>query len=188
MRHLAALALLILIYPVGFAWADDIAWPALQSGEIKVFHSWQLASAKLRIAAEFPTVGNPDMEFTYFKAPKGRDYVVVTPCCGESANHAALFEYVDGNVRQVGLPVGDPRLGFTTQVLPNEITVDADAKSIRAHVKTPSCEDGEWRYFYTFDAADRLTLRSVIDTSCEHLGIRELYHSPQVDVGKWWNK
>ena len=177
-----------IFYSGGFVSADDIAWPLLQMGEIKVSNSMEAVPRKLRVAAEIPLDSGSKIEFTYFKAPKGRDYVVVTPCCGVNASHAALFEFVDGNVRQVGLAVGDPRLGFTTQVLTDDITVDADAKSIRAHVGTPTCEDGEWRYFYSFDEADRVTLRSVIDTSCEHLGIRELYHSRQVDVGKWWNR
>jgi hypothetical protein len=66
--------------------------------------------------------------------------------------------------------------------------VDAGAVGLRAHVETPSCEDGDWRYYYTFDNADRVVLRSVIDTSCLHLGVRELYHSRDVDVGKWWQK
>ena len=179
---------MIFFSSTNFVQADEITWPALMPGEIKVLNGLELVPTKLRAAAGFLTEKIPSVAFTYFKAPKGRDYVVVAPCCGKDATHAALFEFVGGEVRQVGLPVGDPRLGFTTQVLPDEITVDPDAKSIRAHVGTPTCEDGEWRYFYSFDAADRLYMRSAIDTSCEHLGIRELYHARQVDVGKWWNR
>ena len=169
-----------------FAYADDTLWPALKPGEVKVSNSLQMAPGKLRAAAGLPALANSEITFTYFQAPKGRDYVVVSPCCGLGGTAAALFEFLEGEVRQVGLAVGDPRLGFTTQIQPDEITVEPDATSIQAHVSTPTCEDGEWRYYYSFDAADRLYMRSVIDTSCEHLGIRELYHAPQVDVGKWW--
>lgn len=186
--RLSALTLIVIFGMVNFAQADDDHWPALVPGEIIVLKALELAPDKLRVAAGLIGEKIPSVEFTFFKAPKSRDYVVVSPCCGVSGVHAALFEFVDGEVRQVGLAVGDPRLGFTTQVLPDEITVDPDAKSIRAHVGTPTCEDGEWRYFYSFDAADHLYMRSAIDTSCEHLGIRELYHARQVDVGKWWNK
>ncbi len=188
MIRLSALMLMTLFGMMNIAQADDIIWPAIAPGEIKVTKTIELVPSKLRVAAGLITEQTSNVEFTFFKAPKGRDYVVVTPCCGVSDAHAALFEFVGGNVQPVGLAVGDPRLGFTTQVLPDEITVDPDAKSIRAHVGTSTCEDGEWRYFYSFDAADRLYLRSAIDTSCEHLGIRELYHAKQVDVGKWWNR
>ena len=186
--RLLALTMITFIDTANSSQAEDIAWPKLNQGEIRVSTDMALVPTQLRAVAGITAEKISNVSFTYFKAPKGRDYVVVTPCCGVGASHAALFEFVGGEVRQVGLTVGDPRLGFTTQVLPDEITVDADAKSIRAHVGTPTCEDGEWRYFYSFDAADRLYLRSVIDTSCEHLGIRELYHAKQVDVGKWWNR
>ncbi len=173
---------------INVAQADDIMWPVLAPGEIKVTKAIERVPNKLRVAAGLIAEQPLNVEFTFFMAPKGRNYVIVTPCCGVSDAHAALFEFIGGNVQSVGLAVGDPRLGFTTQVLPDEITVDPDAKSVRAHVGMPSCEDGEWRYFYSFDAADRLYLRSVIDTSCEHLGVRELYHASQVNVGKWWNR
>ena len=187
MRFLA-LCLLIFLGFLNAAQAEEITWPELKSGEIRILNGPAAMPARLLAAAALVDEKSQAVSSTYFKAPMGRDYVVVSPCCGVGASHAALFEFVGGEVRQVGLPVGDPRLGFTTQVLPDEITVDPDAKSIRAHVGTPTCEDGEWRYFYSFDAADRLYMRSAIDTSCEHLGIRELYHARQVDVGKWWNR
>ena len=188
MIRLSVFVLMTIFGMINVAQADDIMWPALAPGEIKVINEIGFVPNKLRIGAGLAAEQPSNVEFTFFKAPKGRDYVVVTPCCGVSGTHAALFEFVGGNVQPVGLAVGDPRLGFTAQVLPDEITVDPDAKSIRAHVGTPTCEDGEWRYFYSFDASDRLYLRSAIDTSCEHLGIRELYHASQVDVGKWWNR
>ncbi len=186
--RLWALTLVALVNAALVAQAGDIAWPILKPGEIRVLTDMALVPTQLRLAARLNAAKISNISLTYFKAPKGRDYVVVWPCCGFGASRAALFEFAGGTAQQVGLAVGDPRLGFTTQVLPDEISVDADAKSIRAHVSTPTCEDGDWRYFYSFDAADRVYLRSVIDTSCEHLGIRELYHETQVDVGKWWNK
>ena len=133
------------------AQAEDLTWPDLKPGETKVFSDWTLAPAKLREAAGFTVENRSAVEFTYFKAPKGRDYVIVTPCCGSDQDHAALFEFSDGVVQPVGLPVGDPRLGFTTQIPLDEITLAPDAKSIRTHVSTPTCEDGDWRYYYSFE-------------------------------------
>ena len=177
---------LIMIEFVTPAYAEEMAWPKMASGEKIVLTELAQVPTQLRDAARLNMVSGTAVEFTFFKAPKGHDYVIVTPCCGSDQDHAALFEFSDGVVRPVGLSVGDPRLGFTTQIPLDEITLAPDIKSIRTHVNTPTCEDGDWRYYYSFDEADRLYLRSAIDTSCEHLGIRELYRAHKVDVGKWW--
>ena len=167
-------------------YADEMAWPKMASGEKIILTELAQVTAQLRDAVRLNMVSGTAVEFTFFKAPKGRDYVIVTPCCGSDRDHTALFEFSDGVVRPVGLPVGDPRLGFTTQIPLDEITLAPDAKSIRTHVNTPTCEDGDWRYYYSFDEADRLYLRSAIDTSCEHLGIRELYRARKFEIGQWW--
>jgi hypothetical protein len=177
---------LIMIEFTSPTYADEIAWPKMASGEKIILTELAQVPTQLRDAARLSMVSGTAVEFTFFKAPKGRDYVIVTPCCGSDQNHAALFEFSDGVVQPVGLPVGDPRLGFTTQISPDEITLGPDAQSIRTHVSKLTCEEGDWRYYYSFDEADRLYLRSAIDTSCEHLGTRELYRAHKVDVGKWW--
>src|SRR5665213_2716758 len=125
-------------------YADGMAWPKMASGEKIILTKLAQVPIQLRDAARLSMVSGTAVEFTFFKAPKGSDYVIVTPCCGSDQNHAGLFEYSDGLVQPVGLPVGDPRLGFTTQISPDEITLDPDAQSIRTHV---SC------LLYTSDAA-----------------------------------
>ena len=188
MKLVPALTVVAVLVMAATARAEGLDWPNIAVGERLVLTSRSQIPFKLHGAAGLSTEATTPIELTFFKAPKGRDYVIVSPCCGADENHAALFDLASGMVRQVGLAVGDPRLGFTTQVAPTDIRLGEDLKSIRAHVATTSCEDGDWRYFYNFDEADRLYLRSAIDTSCEHLGVRELYHARNAEVGKWWIK
>ena len=187
MRALAATALLTAAIFATPARADDNMWPQLAPGEVRVVDDVSKISGPLLAAVGLSVQSaKRDIKFTFFTAPHGHHFVIVTPCCGETGNGAALFELNNAVIKQVDLVMGNPLLGFTSEGLADDIKVDDGAIALRSHVGFPDCEDGVWGYYYRFNDGDRPTLLSVIDTSCAHLGIRELYHAKSVDVGNWW--
>ena len=190
MRGLALIAALAVMGHGATAVADDEAWIKLQPGEVKVIEDAGKVPPLARAAAGYA----PDeiisrvISFTFFKAPHGRELVVVNPCCGEKGNGASLFEYTQGVTKSVELSLGDPREGFIAQAHADMIHVEPAAKALSARIGLADCEDGVWSYYYQFDDADRPVLLSVIDTSCEHLGVRELYRAKNSVLGHWWMK
>ncbi len=179
-----ALIALLMMFMAGSAMAAENIWPKLSVGEVRVVNDIEKVPALV-----FGVAGaQHKTQFTFFKAPKGHDFVIVDPCCGEAGRASSLFER-DGEVlKSVGLVMGDPRLGFSMQNQAAHIGVDDGAVALRARIDLGDCEAGMWTYYYQFDSADRLTLLSVIDTSCTHLGVRELFHARDVDLGHWWMK
>ena len=188
MKLFSTLAIFAAVAGVTHAQADEELWPKLGVGEIKfidgVSKVYELAAEAAGFGAGVPARG--DIKFTFFKAPHGHDFLIISPCCGENGNGARLFQFSNAVVQPVDLVMGDPRVGFTAQGQAGNISVDDGAVALRARISFSECEQGVWSYYYRFDAEDRLTLLSVIDTSCEHLGVRELYHIKDVDIGHWW--
>ena len=184
----AALALIVMAAFILPACAEENAWPSLAVGEIKKIDDATKISAQVLGAAGFASPPKHHIEFTFFKALHGQDYLIIDPCCGEHGNDASLFQRSDAALKSVDLVMGDPRQGFTLQEQASHLTVKAGAKALLARVDWPTCEDGSWTYYYQFNEADRPVLLSVIDTSCLHLGVREFYHAKNVDLGHWWLK
>ncbi len=170
------------------ACAEDGAWPIIAVGEIKKIDDAAKISAHILSAAGLTSSPNHPIEFTFFKAPHGQDYLIIDPCCGEHGNSASLFQRTNIGMKSESLVMGDPRQGFKLQEQASHITVKKSADAFVARVDLPTCEDGSWSYYYRFDENDRPTLLSVIDTSCLHLGVREFYHAKNVDLGHWWMK
>ena len=187
MRALAATALLTAAIFATPARADDNMWPQLVPGEVRVIDDVSKLSGPVLAAVGFSAQPEKrDIKFTFFTAPHGHHFMIASPCCGETGKGAALFEMNNAVIKPVDLVMGDPRLGFTSQGLADDIQVDDGAVAVRSRVGFSDCEDGDWGYYYRFDDGDRLTLMSVIDTGCTHIGVRELYHAKNIDVGKWW--
>ncbi|MEP6826785.1 MAG: hypothetical protein ABJA10_01785 [Aestuariivirga sp.] len=170
--------------------ADDEVWPKLNAGEVKTVDDVSQVPPLAREAAGLSAdaVISHKISFTFFKAPHGRELLIIDPCCGASGNGTSLFEYSEAVVKPVALSVGDPREGFIAQAYAEIIHVEPGAKTLRARIAFGDCEDGVWSYYYRFDEADRPVLLSVIDTSCGHLGVRELYRAKNSDLGHWWQK
>ena len=188
MKLRAAILLIAMAGLILPAKAQENVWPSLAPGEVKTVDDISKISDLVLQAAGLTAAPQRKIQFTFFKAPHGHNFLIINPCCGESGKGSSLFEWRDGAVKVIGLVMGDPRLGFTAQGQADDIKIAANAASLRAGVYRAECEDGIWTYYYHFDEADRLTLLSVIDTSCAHLGVRELYHARDVDVGHWWMK
>jgi hypothetical protein len=188
-KWLFAIVLSVMASSAILASAAENAWPQLAPGESKVIEDINMIPAKVLAAAGLDvSAARRGVNFTFFKAPHGRDFVIIAPCCGDGGQGTALFQLADGTLKPVELVLGDPRLGFTAQGHASGISVDAGVVALRARIEFNDCENGVWGYYYRFGEGDRLTLLSVIDTSCEHLGVRELYHVRDVDVGHWWQK
>ena len=168
--------------------AEEELWPKLSAGELKTIEDANQVSSMVHAAAGYAAGATipRQISFTFFKAPHGRDLLIIDPCCGANGNGASLFEYSDGEVKPVGLSMGDPRAGFVAQNHANVIRVELEAKVLTARIAFADCETGVWSYYYRFDEADRPVLLSAIDTNCEHLGVRELYHAKNIDLGHWW--
>jgi len=190
MKQLALIAMVAVMSGSVHAQADGVQWPVLKPGEVKIVEDLAQVPAITREAAGNTSADDLShkVTFTFFKAPQGRDFVVIDPCCGPKGNGASLFEFSESMVKAVALAVGDPRAGFHAQAHADSIRVDAGAAALRARIAFPDCEDGVWGYYYHFDEADRPVLLSVIDTSCAHLGVRELYHAMNIDLGHWWQR
>jgi hypothetical protein len=167
--------------------ADEVLWPELAPGGVKTIDdSSKVSSLALAAAGIGATPVRRDIQFTFFKAPHGHDFVIIKPCCDDTRSNATLFQLDKGVVKPVELIVGDPRSGFAAQAQADSIKVDDGALALRARVAFATCEIGVWGYYYRFDDSDQLRLLSVIDTGCSHLGVREFYHAKDVDVGHWW--
>jgi hypothetical protein len=179
-----AFATIVFLMMVGFAFADEKAWPKLLDGDVRVLEDIQkIPPLVLSVAGD-----QQKRQFTFFRTPHGNDFVIINPCCGAAGKGSTLFQYEAGALKPVALVMGDPRLGFTAQGQAGDIKIAPDATSIRAFVYHANCEDGIWTYYYRFDEGDKLTLLSVIDTSCTHLGVREFYRAKNIDLGHWWMK
>ena len=170
------------------AWGDEVLWPTLNPGDVKVL-SGDAVPAFVREAAGYaaPAELPKDVRITAFMGPHRGEYLIISPCCGPQGGGAKLFAHIGDGLRDESIVVGDPRRGFTTQPFADAITVDPGAKAVRARIVNSDCEVGTWGYYYQFDEIDRLALASAIDTSCAHLGVRELYHS-NAKLGHWWQK
>lgn len=183
-----ALIVALLLTTSAPAMADEVPWPKLEPGDVKVL-AGDAVPALVREAAGFaaPAELPKDVKITAFMAAHRGEYLIVSPCCGKQGGGASFFAYVDGKLRSEALTVGDPRKGFTTQPFADSITVDPGAKALRARIEFSDCEAGVWGYYYQFDEIDRPQLVSAIDTSCAHLGVRELWHN-KAGVGHWWQR
>ena len=184
----AALIFLVMAAFVVPACAEENVWPNIAAGEIKKIDDAAKISADILNAAGLTSSPNHPIEFTFFKAPHGQDYLIIDPCCGEHGNSASLFQRTDVAMKPTPLVMGDPRQGFKLQEQASHISVKKSADAFVARVDLPTCEDGSWSYYYRFDEKDQPTLLSVIDTSCLHLGVREFFHAKNVDLGHWWMK
>ena len=186
MRLNAAILFFALTGNIVSAQGQENLWPKLDLGEVKTIDDPSKIPVLGLKAAGIAATPQQPIRFTFFKAPHGHDFVIINPCCGKTGEAESLFERDGSDLRAIGLTMGDPRAGFTLQEQADDIRIDAGALALRARVNFANCEDGVWTYYYRFDEADKLILVSVIDTSCGHLGVRELYHAKNVDVGHWW--
>ena len=188
MKSLMLVAVFALLSAPTHAQADQGSWPTLNAGEVKTVEDGSQVPTLAREAAGFSAdaVNSHKVSFTFFTAPHGRELLIINPCCGADGSGTSLFEYSEAVVKPVALSVGDPREGFIAQAHAEMIHVEPGAKTLRARITFGDCEDGVWSYYYRFDEADRPVLLSVIDTSCGHLGVRELYRAKNSDLGHWW--
>ena len=184
----AALTFLVMAVFVVPAFAEDVSWPDISVGEVKKIDDASKISTSILGTAGLNQSPNHPIEFTFFKAPHGQDYLIIDPCCGEQGNSASLFQRTQAGVKPVALMMGDPRTGFKLQEQASHISLRKSVDAFVARVDFPTCEEGTWSYYYHFDETDNPTLISVIDSSCLHLGVREFYHAKNVDLGHWWMK
>jgi len=167
-------------------WADEVYWPTLNPGDVKVL-SGDAVPGFVRDAAGYPAPAElpKDVKITAFMGPHRGEFAIISPCCGSNGGGAKIFSLIGDHLRDESITVGDPRNGFTTQPYADSITVDPDAKAVRAKIVNSDCDKGTWGYYYQFDEIGRLQLTSVIDTGCAHLGVREFYHTAS-RPSHWW--